>query len=104
MSSICFSCLHNMHEGRCTRLLADTHGTYSCNCPDGVQPPKGKVVPVTLQQLIDVGLNGFGLQLFVESVAAKKDANTFEPIRFSYKGILVTLEPDPDRPIDGRHQ
>jgi hypothetical protein len=59
---------------------------------------------VTLQQLIDSGLNAFGLQLFVESVAAKKDAGTFTPFTFSYKGILVTLAPDPERAIDGRHQ
>ncbi len=62
------------------------------------------VPAVTLQQLIDAGLNGFGLQLFIESVAAKKDAGTFTAFTFSYKGILVTLAPDPDRAIDGRHQ
>jgi hypothetical protein len=59
---------------------------------------------VTMQMLTDAGLNAFGLQLFVESVAGKKDATEFRPLKFSYKGILVTLEPDPNRPIDGRHQ
>lgn len=29
---------------------------------------------VTMQLLLDGGLNAFGLQLFVESIAAKKDA------------------------------
>ena len=59
---------------------------------------------VTMQQLLDSGLNAFGLQLFVESVADKKDAETFKPFTFSYKGILVTLAPNPERPIDGKHQ
>jgi hypothetical protein len=61
---------------------------------------------VTLQMLIDAGLNGFGLQLFVESVAdlAAKSGGKFEPFTFSYKGILFTWAPDPNHPLDGRHQ
>lgn len=57
-----------------------------------------------MQQLVDVGFNAFGLQLFVESVAAQNDGAEFKAFTFSYKGILVTLAPDPERPIDGRHQ
>jgi len=57
---------------------------------------------VTMQQILDVGLNAFGLQLFVESVANKKDVTTFEPFTFRYKGVKITLEPDGE--IDTRHQ
>jgi hypothetical protein len=61
---------------------------------------------VTLQMLIKAGLNGFGLQLFVESVAAlaEKSGGKFESFTFSYKGILFTAAPDPNHPLDGRHQ
>ena len=41
----------------------------------------------TMQQLIDVGFNAFGLQLFAESVAGKTDAKTFDAFSFRYKGI-----------------
>lgn len=99
--SLCSDCHHPMHVGVCRRVVTDTRGDYECLCPDGLLPP----VPVlTMQQLIDVGLNAFGLQLFVESVAAKKDSDRFKPFTFSYKGILVTLAPNPEEPIDGRHQ
>lgn len=57
-----------------------------------------------MQQLVDAGLNAWGLQLFVESVADKKDAKEFRPITFIYKGIRVTLEPQPGLVVDGRHQ
>ena len=57
---------------------------------------------VTMQQIIDVGLNAFGLQLFVESVAGKSDAKTFNPFSFKYKGVRVTLQPDGE--VDTRHQ
>jgi hypothetical protein len=58
---------------------------------------------VTMQQLIDGGINAFALQLLVESILAKKDAETFTPFTFSFRGILFTLAPDPHRPLDGRH-
>ena len=61
-----------------------------------------KIPEVTLQQIIDVGLNAFGLQLFVESIAGKNDAKTFDPFSFIYKGVKVTLEPVRD--VDTRHQ
>lgn len=66
--------------------------------------PAKPIPVVTMQMLIDAGFNAFGLQLFVESIADKKDAVGFKPFTFSYKGILVTLAPDPEREIDGRHQ
>lgn len=99
--SLCRECHHPMHVNTCRQRLTDTHGEYECLCPDGVLPP----VPVVgMQELIDVGFNAFGLQLFVESVAAKRGADSFKPFTFSYKGILVTLAPNPEQPIDGRHQ
>ncbi len=49
------------------------------------------------------GLNAFGLQLFVESIADKKDAKDFRPISFVYRGIRVTLEPESGEEIDTRH-
>ncbi len=56
---------------------------------------------VSMQQLLDAGLNAFGLQLFVESIAGKKDVATFVPFTFRYKGVKITLEPD--GVIDTRH-
>jgi hypothetical protein len=58
---------------------------------------------VSMQQLIDAGMNAFGLQLFVESIANKKDAESFRPLSFVYRGIRVTLEPEPGEVIDTRH-
>jgi hypothetical protein len=58
---------------------------------------------VSIQDLIDAGLNGFALQLLVESILVKKDAKTFEPFTLSFRGILFTLAPDPHRELDGRH-
>ena len=60
-----------------------------------------KVFDVTMQDLIDAGLNAFGLQLFVESIANKGDAKSFRPLRFRFRGIKITLEPDGE--IDTRH-
>jgi hypothetical protein len=60
---------------------------------------------MSLQMLIDAGLNGFGLQLFVESIAAlaEKSGGKFEPFTFSFRGILFSWAPDPNNPLDGRH-
>ncbi len=52
-----------------------------------------KIPVISGQQLIDAGLNVFGLQLFLESVASKKDADTFEPLSFIYRKIKITIEP-----------
>ncbi len=60
-----------------------------------------KIPEVTMQHLIDAGLNAFALQLFVESIANKKDAATFTAIAFRFRGIRFTMEPDGE--IDTRH-
>ena len=61
-----------------------------------------KPIPnVTMQQIIDAGLNAFALQLFVESVAGHRDAKTFSPFSFRFRGITITLQPDGE--VDTRH-
>jgi hypothetical protein len=60
-----------------------------------------KIPEVTMQMLIDAGFNAFGLQLFVESVAGKTDAKTFDPFTFKFRNITITLEPDGE--VDTRH-
>lgn len=64
--------------------------------------PAREIPEVDMHQIADVGLNVFGLQLFVESVAGKNDAKTFDPFSFIYKGIKITMEPIRD--VDTRHQ
>lgn len=63
----------------------------------------GAVATVGMQDLINAGLNAFGLQLFVESIATMKDAKTFSPISFVFRGVRVTLETEPGEEIDTRH-
>ena len=68
-----------------------------------------RVPDATMQQLLDAGLNAFGLQLFIESIADVYGKSReighaqFEPITISFRGVLVKFSPDPDRPLDGRH-
>jgi hypothetical protein len=64
---------------------------------------KQTVPEVSMQMMIDSGLNAFGLQLFVESIAHKKDAKSFKPMAFIFRGIKVTLEPIPGIEIDTTH-
>jgi hypothetical protein len=64
---------------------------------------ESRIPTVGMQQLLDIGLNAFGLQLFVESIANKKDAKEFKPISFIFRGIRVTLQPEPGMEIDTRH-
>lgn len=56
---------------------------------------------VTMQMLIDAGLNAFGLQLFAESVAGKDNATTFKPFTFIFRNIKITMEPN--GPVDTSH-
>ena len=96
------------------RLLEDPKGAtpmQDCECEAfarqiaGLPPrddPKHKKIPeVTAQQILDAGLNLFGLQLFIESVAGKTDAKTFSPLIFLHRGVKITLEPSGD--VDTRH-
>jgi hypothetical protein len=68
---------------------------------DRVRQDESPIPDVSMQNLIDVGLNAFGLQMFVESIANKKDAAGFSPITFRFRGIRVTMQPDGK--IDTRH-
>lgn len=61
-----------------------------------------KIPEVSMQQIIDAGLNAFALQLFAESVAGKNNAKTFTPFSFIYRGVKITLEPHGE--VDTRHQ
>jgi hypothetical protein len=63
----------------------------------------GSVATVSMQNLLDAGLNAFGLQLFVESIANKKEAKDFKPLSFVFRGIRITLEPEPGEDVDTRH-
>jgi len=56
---------------------------------------------VGLAELCEVGLNGFGLQLFVESIANLQKGQVFKPMSFRFRGIKVTLEQDGE--LDLRH-
>lgn len=63
---------------------------------------------VSMQQLIDAGLNGFGLQLFIESFAALRDKDPalfvmMGSFSLSFRGMVVTFSPDPDEKLDGSH-
>jgi len=61
-------------------------------------------IPVLeMQQLVDAGLNAFGLQLFIESIADKKDSDAFRPFSFLFRGIKITMEPVPGVAIDTSH-
>jgi hypothetical protein len=64
----------------------------------------GDIPSVGLQELINVGLNGFAFQLVVESIADKAKDRFVGPVRLNYKGLLFTVERAPAEEIDGRHQ
>lgn len=57
------------------------------------QAEEPRIPVVSMQNLIDIGFNAFGLQLFAESVAGQTDAKTFEPFSFIFRNIKITLEP-----------
>lgn len=66
----------------------------------------GAVPKVTMQMLIDAGLNAFGLQLFAESFAGKIDPKNPDgglPFSFSFRGLRFTVEREPGEEIDTRH-
>lgn len=49
---------------------------------------------ITSQMLINAGLNAFAFELVSESLAGKKDIKTFKRLKFKYKGVIYTLEPE----------
>jgi hypothetical protein len=64
------------------------------------------VPKVTMQMLIDVGLNAFGLQLFCESFAGTinpENPTVGLPFTFSFRGLRFTVEQEPGEEIDTRH-
>ena len=63
---------------------------YLVDLADAAEP----VADLSSQEIIDAGMNVFGLQLFVDSIARKKDAGTFEPFSFVYRKIKITLSPE----------
>ena len=58
-----------------------------------ISKTKSRPIEVTTQMLIDAGVNAFALQLLSESLAGKKDIQTFAAIRFQYRGVIYTFEP-----------
>lgn len=63
---------------------------YLVDLADAAEP----VADLSSQEILAAGMNVFGLQLFVDSLARKKDAGTFEPFSFIYRKIKVTLAPE----------
>ena len=51
-----------------------------------------RIPTVTMQHLINAGLNGFAFELVSESLAGKKLDKVLEPIRFEFRGVIYTLE------------
>lgn len=52
--------------------------------------------------LVRAGLNGFAVELLVESIRQFADFETFGPIRFSMRGVSITVAFDPES--DERHK
>jgi hypothetical protein len=52
-----------------------------------------KIPDVTMQMLLDAGLNAFAFELLSESLAGKKDIKTFKLLRFQFRGVIYTFEP-----------
>ena len=64
------------------------------------------VPKVTMQMLLDVGLNAFGLQQFAESFAGRinpEKADGGLPFSFSFRGLRFTVEQEPGEEIDTLH-
>jgi len=51
---------------------------------------KDEFPQVTMQQLIDHGLNAFAVQLLSESIVNKK---VTEQIKFRFKNVAITIDP-----------
>lgn len=64
-------------------------------------PSAASIPVVTRQHILQAGLNVFGLDLFIESVAGKVEAKTFAPFTFRHRGIEITLKPVGE--VDTRH-
>lgn len=94
---------HDFDDGeRCLTLCANDVGCQLERDSENMETEAKDAIPeVTMQDLFSAGLNAFGLQLFVESIAEMHDAATFKPITFKFRGIRITMQPDGE--IDTRH-
>lgn len=61
----------------------------------------GDASSVTMQQLIDAGLNAFALTLLLESYSPS-GRPTPPPIDFVFRGVRVRLEPHVENPPDSK--
>lgn len=68
-----------------------------------VEPAPKSVPHVSMQQLLDTGLNGFGLQLFIESFEKLKPTAQQLPFAFEFRGLRVTFEIPEGGQLDTRH-
>ena len=57
---------------------------------DNESYPFEKYVAVTMQQIIDSGLNAFAVKLISESISKNQ---VIEPIRFRYRNVGITIDP-----------
>lgn len=102
---LCSTATNELHQAGINQILQKFHA-FASEHPERMKEPgktrhlkleektSGSHLPVVgMQQLIDAGLNAFGLQLFAESVAGKTDAKTFNPFVFMFRNIKITLEP-----------
>ncbi len=60
---------------------------------EGLRRTVASAPEITTQFLIDAGINAFALKLLSESLAGKKDVKTFNPVKFTYCGVVYTLAP-----------
>jgi hypothetical protein len=51
---------------------------------------------VTLQELLNHGLNGFAVLLLIESIERHPGKPLLKPLRFQFRGFKFTIEPHPE--------
>ena len=87
---------HYMNESSGFELLDDVAGVLSQidNMVCGLVKPS-EYPRVTMQQIIDAGLNAFAVKLLVESIVAN---NVTETVKFKFKNVGITIEPLPEPP------
>jgi len=63
-------------------------------------PPASSYPEITLQELNEIGMNPFAVELLVESFYRAIDGNRTAKIGFRFRGVWITLEAQ--RPVDTR--